>query len=73
MPKDAFGGTYDTNVLTSGPHPSIGNHLPVFATDAEAHVQKPAAGTMTVSTETGQGHLFIYNGTAWKKVALSAV
>ena len=46
--------------------------VPVFATDAAARVTNPAKGTLTVSTESGQGDIFVYNGTAWKKAELVA-
>ena len=50
-------------------HPSTSG-IPVFDTDVEAQVAKPATGTMTFSKE-GNGKIFIYNGTGWKSVALS--
>ena len=71
MPEDAFGGTYEANVLTSGSLQPSTSHIPVFSTNAAAQVAKPVKGTMTVSTEGTHGTLFIYNGTAWKSVALS--
>jgi hypothetical protein len=46
--------------------------VPVFATDVLAQVTNPAKGVMTFSS-AGDGDLFVYNGTDWKKVAFSAV
>ena len=43
--------------------------IPVFDTDAEAQVAKPAPGTMTYS-KAGTGKLYIYDGTAWGHIAL---
>ena len=40
------------------------SHIPVFDTDAEAKVAKPAIGTMTFSIASSK--IWIWNGTTWK-------
>ena len=46
--------------------------IQTFATDAAAQVANPAKGVMTFSS-AGDGDLFVYDGTNWRKVAFSAV
>ncbi len=45
--------------------------IQTFATDAAAQVANPGKGVMTFSS-AGDGDLFVYNGTAWKKAELVA-
>ena len=61
--------TFKKTTLVSGPQPNTSG-IPVFDTDVAAQVAKPAIGTMTFSKENN-GSIWIYNGTAWKSVALS--
>jgi hypothetical protein len=48
------------------------SHIPVFATDAEAQVAKPAKGTMTYSTQQTDGRIYIYDGSAWGYLDMTA-
>ena len=52
-------------VLYSGPH-SAQQFLGVFSTNAEITGMKAAKGSVAFSTESGNGRLYIYNGSAWK-------
>ena len=68
MPEDAFGGTYSTNTLKAGPH-SAHQFLGVFATNAEITGMKAAKGSVAFSIQSGNGRLYIYNGSAWKYIS----
>jgi|10_taG_2_1085330.scaffolds.fasta_scaffold14098_3 hypothetical protein len=48
------------------------SHIPVFATDTAAQVTKPAKGTMTYSTEQTNGRIYIYDGSAWGYLDMTA-
>jgi|TARA_Y100000310_G_scaffold278116_1_gene296363 hypothetical protein len=48
------------------------SHIPVFSTDAAAQVAKPAKGTMTYSTEQTNGRIYIYDGSAWGYLDMTA-
>jgi hypothetical protein len=48
------------------------SHIPVFDTDAAAQVAKPAPGTMTYSKEQADGRIYIYDGSAWGYIDLTA-
>ena len=71
MPEDAFGGTYEANVLTSGSLQPSTSHIPVFSTDAAAQVAKPVTGTMTYSTQQTNGRIYIYDGSTWGFINLN--
>jgi hypothetical protein len=57
--------TFDKVTLTSGPY-SAQQFLGVFASNAEVTGMKAAKGSVAFSTETDDGRLYIYDGSAWK-------
>jgi len=54
-------------VLYSGPH-SAQQFLGVFTTNAAVTGMQAAKGSVAFSIETGNGRLYIYNGSAWKYI-----
>ena len=69
MAKDNFGGTYDAQVLTSGPYPNQ-SFIGVFDTAVEITGKKANVGAMAFAVDDLKFYMYTGTGaTGWYKSA----
>jgi hypothetical protein len=67
MAKDAFGGEYEANVLTSGPYPN--QSFVGVMTVAQRDASKANIGAMIYQTDGGAGlYVYVSEALGWVQV-----